>query len=312
MPTIHLSASRAPVGAAVFALALAGCGGGDQPPPERLKPPGPPPTPTLEQLQAATVSGVFEQAVTLAGGVYQGEPAEPGAASRPTLTLWAPSVHFGDVDGTPGSEAVAMLGSSGGAGGEMVHVAVFGMRDGTLANLGTAPVGDRARLQSLWLERGKVVMDVIEIGPEDAACCPTQVARKTYGMEGGTFKQLSSEVRGVLAMSMLGANEWTLVEIDGEPVPAGVEAPLIHFAADKLRGFAGCNRFTAPVSETKPGEIDIGAAAAEKKGCPEPQMALEQKFLTQLDAVSRYGYLAGQLALSWEDGERSGMLLFRK
>ena len=312
MRNAHLSASRASLGAAVFALALAGCGGGDQPPPERLKPPGPPPTPTIEQLQAATVNGVFEQPVTLTGGAYEGEPAEPGAASRPMLTLWVPSVHFGDVDGMPGSEAVAMLGATSGGSGEMVHVAVFGVRDGALANLGTAPVGDRVRLQSLWLERGKVIMDVIEAGPEDAACCPTQVARKTYGIEGGAFKQLSSEVRGVLAVSMLGANEWTLVEIDGEPLPAGVEAPLVHFTADKLRGFAGCNRFTAPVTESKPGEIDIGAAAAEKKACPEPQMALENEFLTRLDAVSHYGYLAGQLALSWQDGDRSGMLLFRK
>jgi heat shock protein HslJ len=301
----------APLGASLLALALAGCGD-KAPPRERLVPPGPPPTPTLEQLRSATVSGVFEQAVTLAGGVYEGEPVDAGAASRPRLTLWEPSVRFGDVDGAMGSEAVAMLGSTSGGSGEFVHLAVFGMRDGTLANLGTALVGDRTRLQGLWLERGKIVMDVIEVGPQDAACCGTQVARKTYGMDGGTLKQLSSEVRGVLALSMLSANEWTLVEIDGQPLPADVEAPLIHFAGEKLRGFAGCNRFTAPVTESKPGEIDIGAAAAEKKACPPPQMELEQKFLAQLDAVNRYGYLAGQLALGWQDGERSGMLLFRK
>jgi heat shock protein HslJ len=311
MRVVPVSTFLAPLGASLLALALAGCGD-KAPPRERLVPPGPPPTPTLEQLRSATVSGVFEQAVTLAGGVYEGEPVEAGAASRARLTLWEPSVHFGDVDGAMGSEAVAMLGSTSGGSGEFVHLAVFGMRDGTLANLGTALVGDRTRLQGLWLERGKIVMDVIEVGPQDAACCGTQVARKTYGMDGGTLKQLSSEVRGVLALSMLSANEWTLVEIDGQPLPADVEAPLIHFAGEKLRGFAGCNRFTAPVTESKPGEIDIGAAAAEKKACPPPQMELEQKFLAQLDAVNRYGYLAGQLALGWQDGERSGMLLFRK
>jgi hypothetical protein len=41
-------------------------------------------------------------------------------------------------------------------------------------------------------------------------------------------------------------------------------------------------------------------------------MELEQKFLTRLDAVNRYGYLAGQLALTWQDGDRFGTLLFRK
>jgi heat shock protein HslJ len=310
MRFIHVSSMSAPFGAALVALALAGCG--DKVPQERLVPPGPPPTPTIDQLKTATVSGVFDKAVTLANGVYEGEPFEPGAASRPQLRLWEPSVQFGDVDGAMGSEAVAMLSSTSGGSGEFVHVAVFAVRDGALVNLGTAPVGDRARLQSVWLERGKIVMDVIEIGPQDAACCGTQVARKTFALEGGALKQLSSEVRGVLALSMLSANEWTLVEIDGQPLPAGVDAPLIHFANDMLRGFAGCNRFTAPVKEAKPGEIDIGAAAAEKKACPPPPMELEQKFLAQLDKVSGYTYVAGQLALTWQDGDKSGVLLFRK
>jgi heat shock protein HslJ len=216
------------------------------------------------------------------------------------------------MDGAEGSEAVVMLSSSSGGSGEFVHVAVFGTRDGAVTNLGTAAVGDRTRLQTLWLERGKVLMDVIEAGPDDAACCPTQVARKTYGFEGGQFKQLSSEVRGVLALSMLAANEWQLVEIDGQPVPAGVDPPLIHFERASVRGFAGCNRFNAPISESKAGEITIGPAAGTKMACPPEKMELEARFLEQLAKVNRYGYVAEQLALSWQDGERSGTLLFRK
>jgi heat shock protein HslJ len=292
------------------ALAITGCG--DKAPKERLAPPGPPPTPTLEQVKAATVSGVFDQAITLADGRYEGQPVQDGAASRPTALLWEPTFHTADVDGNLGSEALAMLSSNAGGSGEFVYLAVFGMRDGALANLATVPVGDRVRLQSLWLERGRVIMDVIEAGPSDAACCPTQVSRKTFGYDGGTFKQISSEVRGMLALSMLSANEWTLVEIDGQPLPKDLEPPLVHFEAQKVRGFAGCNRFTASVTETKPGEIDIGAAAAEKKACPSPQMELEQKFLAQLDAVNSYSYVAGQLALTWADGDRLGTLLFRK
>ena len=300
----------APSGALCAALIVAGCA--EKAPPAPAQPAGPPPAPTLEQLQSASVSGVFDQAVTLSGGVYEGEPAAADAASRPRLVLWAPTLHFGDIDGTAGNEAVAVLSSTSGGSGEFVHVAVFGVRDGALVNLGTAPVGDRTKLQSLWLERGQILMDVVEAGPDDAACCPTQVARKTYAMEGGALKQLSSEVRGVLALSMLAANEWQLVEIDGQPLATGVEAPLIHFENDKVRGFSGCNRFTASVKETKPGEIDIGPAAGTKMACPQAQMDLEQRFLTQLDAVNRYSYLAGQLALSWQGADQAGMLVFRK
>jgi len=297
----------------IAVLALAGCG--EKAPPAAsapAKPSGPPPAPTVEQLRAATVSGVFAAPVTLAGGVYEGAPAETGAASRPRLQLWESTVHFADMDGAEGSEAVAMLSSNAGGSGDVVHVAVFGVRDGALANLGTAAVGDRTKLQSMWLERGKVLMDVIEIGPNDAACCPTQVARKTYGLEGGEFKQLSSEVRGVLALSMLAANEWQLVEIDGQPLPVGVDAPLIHFERASVRGFAGCNRFNATVTESKPGEIAIGPAAGTKMACPPERMEIEDRFLAQLAKVTGYTYQAEQLALTWQDQERTGTLLFRK
>lgn len=310
MRFVQVSSVLAPLGAVLLAVTLAGCG--EPAPKERLKPPGPPATPTLDDLRSAAVGGVFEQAVTLTGGIYEGPPAEPGAASRPRLALWEPTFHTADLDGEMGSEAVVMLSSTSGGSGEFVYLAVFGNRDGALANLATVPVGDRVRLQSLWLERGKVVMDVIEPGPADAACCPTQVSRKTFGYDGGAFKQASSEVRGVLALSMLSANEWTLVEIDGQPVPQGIDPPLIHFAGDKLRGFAGCNRFTATIAESKPGVIDIGTPGAEKKACEPPQMEIEQRFLAQLDAVQGYGYVAGQLALTWVDAGQLRTLLFRK
>jgi heat shock protein HslJ len=303
----------APVAATLALLALAGCGGKEPPAAAApAAPAGPPPTPTLDQLRTATVSGVFEQPVTLAGGRYEGAPVEAGGASRPGLMLWEPSVRFGDVDGAEGSEALALLGATTGGSGEMVYLAAFGVRDSALANLGTVPVGDRTKVQSVWLEQGKVIMDAVEIGPNDAACCPTQVARKTFGIEGGALKQLSSEVRGVLAISMLAANEWTLVEMDGQPLPAGVEAPLIHFERESVRGFAGCNRFNATVKESKPGEIEVGPAAGTKMACPPPAMEFEQAFLAGLGKATRYTFVAGQLALSWQDGDRMGTLLFRK
>jgi heat shock protein HslJ len=310
MRSKSLRSLLAPSGTLIAALIVAGCG--EKAPPAPAQPVGPPPAPTVEQLRAATVSGVFEAPVTLVGGVYEGAPAEAGAASRPRLQLWESTVHFADMDGAEGSEAVAMLSSNAGGSGDLVYVAVFGVRDGALANLGTAAVGDRTKLQSMWLERGKVLMDVIEIGPNDAACCPTQVARKTYGLEGGEFKQLSSEVRGVLALSMLAANEWQLVEIDGQPLPVGVDAPLIHFERASVRGFAGCNRFNATVTESKPGEIAIGPPAGTKMACPPEKMELEERFLAQIAKVTRYTYQAEQLALTWQDQERTGTLLFRK
>lgn len=307
--------TRFPIGgltAALLALGLAACGQKDANAPASAVPAGPPPAPTLDQLKSATVSGIFDQAITLADGKYAGEPAQPGAASRPAAMLWEPTVTFGDVDGSPGNEAVAVLSSNSGGTGEFVYVAVFGVRDGQLVNLGTAQVGDRAKVRSVWLEKGSIVMDVIEAGPKEPACCPTQMARKSYAMEGGALKQTKSDSLGTVTIGTIATNEWQLVQLDGQPLAAGVKPPVIHFEVHSVRGFAGCNRFTATVKEVSPGEIDVGPAAATKMACPPEQMDLEQKFLAGLDKVNRYSFMGGQLALTWQEKEQRGLLLFSK
>ena len=149
-------------------------------------------------------------------------------------------------------------------------------------------------------------------GAVDFETTETQIICDENGRIEKIVPRTRNEAHRLIEEAMLAANEWLLVEIDGAPLPAGAEAPLVLFEGETVRGFAGCNRFTAPVKEVKPGELDVGPGAATKKACPQPQMELEQKFLTQLDAVNRYGYRAGQLALSWQAGESTGVLLFRK
>ena len=299
--------------ASVFltAVGLAACSQ-KAPPAEPQAAAGPPPTPTLEQLKTATVSGVFEQPVTLVDGRYEGPAAAPEAASRPTAMLWEPAVKFADVDGAPGSEAIAMVSANSGGSGEFVYVSVLGIRDGKAVSLGTAPVGDRAKLNSLWIETGKIRMDVVEAGPNDPACCPTQVARKTYAMEGGALKQLSSDVVGVLSMNMLGGTEWMLSSLGQQPLPEGTKAPTLRLEYGKISGFAGCNRYNAPITETAPGQIQIGAASTTKMACDPAQSQLEQQYLDHLAKAKSFTFQAGQLAVNSEADGTAGLMVFAK
>jgi len=295
--------------AGVAVLCLAGCS--EAPPPAPPAPKEPPPPPTVEQLRSATVSGVLPQPVTLVNGVYEGSPTAPGAAEHDTLTLWAPAAVFSDVDGKPGSEAVAAMALATGSSGEFVHLGVFALQDGKAVSLATAPVGDRVKLQKLWVEHGQVHMDVVEAGPKDAACCPTQLARKVYAFDGGALKPVSSDVVGVLSINLLAATDWVLTGIDGQTVESA-KPPTLLVQYGKVVGFGGCNRYTGALKETSPGVIAVGPLAMTKMACPPPASELEDRFVTRMNKVQGYTFVGGQLALNWVDKGERGYLLFSR
>jgi heat shock protein HslJ len=279
---------------------LAGCAGKDAPAPEpeaAAVPAGPPAAPTRDQLLAATVSGVREAPVTLAAGRWDGPPAKPGAASHPTLVLWAPATLTGDLDGQPGQETAAILSASDGGSGEFVHLAVFALRDGQAESIAVAPVGDRARLFRLWLERDKVHMDVAEAGPGEPACCGTQLSRKSYALRDGQLQQLQSSAVGAVSVNLLAATDWMLVEMDGQPLAEGVLPPTALFQYGKLTGFAGCRRYTVPLNETQPWTVKLGEVSLGEKQCDPAADAIEREFVARLGKVEGYTFQAGRLLL---------------
>ena len=267
--------------------------------------------PSVVQLKSATFSGVLDHAVTLKEGVYEGRPVVEGGASRPRVTLWDHLIAFGDLDGAPGEEAAVLLSESSGGSGERVYVAVVGARGGELANLGTTLVGDRVKIRTLHVADRRIVMDVVEAGPKDALCCPTQLARKSYALRNGTLQMVSSEVSGTLSLATLAGMEWTLVEIDSEPLPAGARPPTATFEGTRISGFGGCNRYMGGVGEEAgPGSMTVGPLASTRMACPPPEMDIEDRFLAGLAKISRYTFLGSRLALSGMDGDKSITLIF--
>ena len=301
--------------AALATLATAGvltaCSSPSAPPPPAATA-GPPAAPTVDQLRSATVTGVLEQPVVLAEGRFVGAPSSPGGASAPSMTIWTQAVVVADIDGKPGDEAVALLSTNSGGSGEFVTLGVFALRDGKAVSIATAPVGDRVKLERMWVERGEVYMDVVEAGPKEPACCPTQLSRKVFAMEGGALKEKSSKVVGVLSINQLASIDWVLANIDGQPVDQATKPPTLLVQYGKVVGFDGCNRYTGPLKESSPGKISVGPLAATRMACPEPSMQLADRFTARMNKVSGYTFLAGQLALTWDDKKEHGTLVFSK
>jgi len=268
---------------------------------------------TIEQARNAAISGVYDNAVTLKDGVFEGPPFDEGGASRPRLIVMGDLVALGNLDGAPGEEAVMMLAENSGGSGEMVYLSVVGSRGGAPASIGTVAVGDRTKIVTFGISGADVVMEVIEAGPNDPACCPTQVARKVYALEGGALKMKNSTVTGILSMALFAGGEWTAAEIDGVPISGVDRRPTANFAGDRIAGFGGCNRYTGQIKETSPGGLAIGPIAGTRMACPEPEMQLEDRFLASLGKAVRYSFLAGRLVLSGMDGETMrSVLLTRK
>jgi heat shock protein HslJ len=273
---------------------------------------GPTGAPTTEEAGNATYSGIYDHPVTLVDGGWAGEPSAPGAASRPTVGLVKHFWMSGDLDGDGSAEAVVLLWESGGGSGTENYVAALGRRHGEIVNLGTGLMGDRVQLKEARITDGKIELDVVQAGPEDAMCCPSQKATRVWALEAGGLSEGDSVATGTLSTEDLADREWVLTHFNWEdPAPAEPEVTLVY-EEGRLAGASGCNRYTAGVEPGEmAGDLVVGPAAGTRMACPEELMTIEDLYLTQLGAVSGFGFLAGKLGLSWRTDDASGVMLFR-
>ena len=270
--------------------------------------------PTLQELKNATYKDVEEagSAFTLASGRWEGKPYEPGGASAPNVTFVRDFRLTGDLDGDGAEEAVVLLAAGTGGTGEMSYVAVVGRPGGNVTNVATAPIGDRVQVRDARIAERRVILDVVQAGESDAACCPGDLVTRTWDLSGSALKEAAPVKTGRLSLDTLAGTEWVLKSWAwDEPAPAAPEVTL-KLDGTRLVGSAGCNTYFAQVKAgDAPGDLTIGPAGATRKMCPEPAMSVETRFLQQLNGVTRLRFVAGQLALPYAKPDKTfGVMLF--
>ena len=170
----------------VVLAAMYGCAGGDAgPAPESA-------ALTFDRLQAATFTGVLDEPVTLADGLYEGEPYTPGSASRPIVRLVPGLIALGDVTGDGSDEAVAVLAHNSGGSGVFPFLAVVEDADGHPGHIATIALGDRVKVTGLRIDDGIVFADLVEHGPDDPMCCPSQKVRREWRLDNGEPVELGT------------------------------------------------------------------------------------------------------------------------
>lgn len=304
----------------VLALAsLAGCSA--EPAAERAAEPvvdraAAPPAPLdLASLATATVSGVYDEAATLVDGEFLGEPYVEGSPMAPQLLWNREIVHFADLDGDDEVDALTFYTAATGGSGVLLYLGWLEPgAQGTTPGAVTRAVhllGDRVQIRSARLVDRTLHVRMVAPGPDDAACCPTQIQERRYTFDPqGTIHE-SIDVVGTLSFDEIAGTTWSLerMHFGAEPVPAEVEVTL-NFLDGGVAGKSGCNNYRGTVQASGARQLGFGPLATTKMACPPPLSTIEDQFLARLAVVDSWSFLVGRLALSYElDGERGALIL---
>ncbi len=269
--------------------------------------------PSPLELANAAYLGITDAPVTLIDGEWHGEPFVDASTSRLNVCLVRDFRLTGDLDGNGTDEAVVLLWTNSGGSGTFDYIAVVGRdRTGTPVNLATAALGDRVKIRAARIDAGRIIIDVVQAGSDDAACCPGQKVRRTFALVHGALTEVFSEDRGRQSVADLAGVEWTLHGFDRDtPFPDDIEVTL-RFAGKQISGKSACNRYSGSVTEgNMPGELTVNQPLiGTRMACPPPADEIEQHYLEALQHISQYSFLAGNLALAWREDDRFGTMIF--
>ena len=271
-----------------------------------------PVAPSLEELSSATYTGIYDEAVTLVEGRWEGEPFVEGGASRPSAGLVDHFALIGDLDGDDREETTVLLWESSGGSGTRLYLAAMGRSHDDLEDLGTVLVGDRVQVYSGRIADGRIELEVVQAGPGDAMCCPSQLATRGWTLGEDGLVEGETTITGTLSLDSLGGPEWILSELGwGKPVPDTAEI-TISFDDGKVTGSGGCNRYFAAVAGDTPGQLAFAGMGTTRMACPESTMGLERNYLKTLSGASRYSFLGGRLVLGCDTDDGPIALIYEQ
>jgi len=96
--------------------------------------------------------------------------------------------------------------------------------------------------------------------------------------------------------------QWVLVSLNGKSV--GLNQPTLQLDAQlRMRGFSGCNTFSAVAYPLKSQGLAVGPLALTRKECAKAEMDLEKAYLLGLRTTGKWEERDGSLLLVGQAGE---------
>jgi hypothetical protein len=94
-------------------------------------------------------------------------------------------VAFGDLNGDGAEDSAVILWSNTGGSGSLVELVALINRNGTFQQAAAHPLGGNVGVQNLSIRSGRIVVEMLKHGPDDAHCCPTVPVTEIYQLQGG-------------------------------------------------------------------------------------------------------------------------------
>ncbi len=247
---------------------------------------------TLQQLKNAEYQSEFPTGgkARLTDGTFF-EPYEPGSASGVRLTL-SEHVAFGDLNDDGVDDAAVVLIADPGGSGTFRHVAAVFNEAGQPRHAASAFLGDRVRIESLAIQDGEIVVQLIGHGPDDPLCCPTQQVRRTFQLVGDTLEEVRSIVDVVWRWERFEdtrGSSWDVTVAD----PHKYTLRLLPGGTFQVK--ADCNTGSGSYTLAR-SSITLKLEILTRAACP-PE-SLSNTFLTRLGEVVTYVLHEGKLFLN--------------
>ena len=272
---------------------------------------------SLSVLRQAYYRGIDDigSTIHLQQGLWAGEPYQPGGSIMPQVMLLGDLKAMGRLNSQNAPMAVVLLNYSPGGSGQFLYLAVMAYQHGKLVNIATQYVGDRIRVKGLTIKNSTIILDVIQPGKHDPACCPGDVARHVWHLNHNKLVEVPSHQAIVrLTPAILANTDWQLESWRyGEPVTEIGNIDL-RYSNGHFVGKVDCNNYTVTVkSQSQPGFIDVleQHVAITNRQCGDPlSKHRQQQYFKQLANVTQFTYFAGKLALTYRHDNHIGVMIF--
>lgn len=128
----------------------------------------------IELLENAEYYSLFlEKRIKLTNGLYEEPPPEPEMASHCEVGIYKGKVALGDLNNDGEEDAAVILDGTCGGSGSFRELAIIINQDGKPYYLTSKDLGDRVVINSITIQLGEIILDMVIHGPEDGLCCPS-------------------------------------------------------------------------------------------------------------------------------------------